>query len=90
MDNLVIYVPIAIIGIIVLQIVLRVYNKATINKVVESDWQKKQRLMRERVASRKQRSKGGTKFKSKLINNPNEKKWDKLKASPLSAKKKRR
>jgi hypothetical protein len=36
--------------------------------------------MQERVRQRRNRSGSGTKFKKSLVNNPNERKWQKLKA----------
>ncbi|HON55625.1 MAG TPA: hypothetical protein PLM75_10570 [bacterium] len=88
MDSIFIFIPIIIIGIIGFQIILRCINKATIKAAVEKDYQKKQQELKEAADRRaRMRSVGGTSFKEKLNDNPNEKKWDKLKTNPKLAKK---
>ena len=88
MDNMIVIVPLLVIGVICLQLVLRFINKATINKTIEKDWQAKQQALKEAAERRKQLGNvGGTKFKDKLYDNPNDKKWDKLKQNPKMAKK---
>jgi uncharacterized membrane-anchored protein YhcB (DUF1043 family) len=73
-------IPIIVLGLIVFYLVVRLINKMTIKKKVESDWEKRRRKMQERVRQRRNRSGSGTKFKKSLVNNPNERKWQKLKA----------
>ncbi len=88
MDNIFVFIPIIIIGIIAFQVILRCVNKSTIKAAVEKDYQRKQQELRAAAERRAQsRSVGGTSFKDKLVNNPNEKKWDKLKTNPKMAKK---
>ncbi|MBP7652735.1 hypothetical protein KA977_04890 [Candidatus Dependentiae bacterium] len=88
MDNLALYVPIIVVGIIAFQVILRFINKSTIKKAVEKDYISKQQEIKEAAARRAaNRTVGGTKFKDKLNDNPNEKKWDKMKTNPKMAKK---
>jgi len=88
MDNVVVFVPIIVIAIIGLQVTLRVINKSTLKKAVEKDYERKQRELKEAAEKRAaMRSVGGTKFKESLHDNPNEKKWSKLKTNPKLAKK---
>jgi len=83
-----IFVPIGIVGVIAITVILRVINKATINRAVEKDWQNKQAQLKEAADRRAAlKSVGGTKFKDSLNNNPNENKWNKMKTNPKMAKK---
>ncbi|HPG31451.1 MAG TPA: hypothetical protein PKY81_13155 [bacterium] len=88
MDNLAVYIPIIIVAIIGFQVILRFINKSTLKKAVEKDYISKQQEIREAAARRAaNKTVGGTKFKDKLNENPNEKKWDKMKTNPKMAKK---